>query len=192
MTIQDVATQAYAGHDLPDGMEPGLEATSYYDPDGVTTEFGTHVVVVEVHPDSGEVEFERYVAVDDCGTRINPKIVDGQIQGGVVQGIGEALYEGLVYDDAGTLVSGTLDDYSVPRATDVPELEVDETVTPSPHNPLGVKGVGDSGSFPSPPVVVNAVVDALEPFGVDHVDMPVTPETILSAVADREPEIRME
>ncbi len=189
LTVQEVANEAYgAGPRIPDDLEPGLEATSYYDPDGVTNEFGTHVAVVEVDPDSGEVEFERYVGVDDCGTRINPQIVDGQIHGGIAQGIGEALYEHVAFDDDGNVVTGSLEDYAVPTANMVPELELDETVTPSPRNPLGMKGVGDSGSFPSPPAVVNAVVDALEPFGVEHLDMPITPETILDAVADRDPE----
>ncbi|WP_254532948.1 xanthine dehydrogenase family protein molybdopterin-binding subunit [Natrinema gelatinilyticum] len=180
--IQDVAMQAYLGHDIPDEMEPGLEATSYYDPENFTFPFGTHVAVVEVDPDTGEVEIQQYVAVDDCGEQINPMIVEGQIHGGIAQGIGAALFESAEYDDGGNLVTGSMNDYALPRANDLPEYETDSTVTPSPHNPLGVKGVGESATIGATPAVVNAVVDALEPFDVDHLDMPLTNETIWSAV----------
>jgi carbon-monoxide dehydrogenase large subunit len=182
MTIQEVAQQAYLAHDMPEGIEPGLEATSFYDPDNFVFPFGTHAAVVEVDPDSGEIEVERYVAVDDVGPQINPKIVEGQIHGGVAQGVGQALYEGAEYDDNGQLVTGSMQDYAVPKAEHIPEMETDHTETPSPHNPLGVKGVGEAGTIAAPQAIVNAVTDALEPFGVDHIDMPLTPERVWRAV----------
>ncbi|MEF8812621.1 MAG: molybdopterin cofactor-binding domain-containing protein [Halovenus sp.] len=184
MTFKDVAGAAYLGHDLPDGMEPGLEESSFYDPENLTFPFGTHIVVVEVDPDSGEIEFEQYVGVDDCGEQINPKIVEGQIHGGAAQGIGQALYEDAIYDDNGNLQTGTLQDYAIPKPADVPEMNLDSTVTPSPHNPIGVKGVGEAGTLAAPPAIVNAVVDALEPFGVDHIDMPLTEERVWRAVQE--------
>ncbi|WP_066414792.1 xanthine dehydrogenase family protein molybdopterin-binding subunit [Halorubrum aethiopicum] len=180
--IAEVAQQAYLAHDIPDGMEPGLEATSFYDPDNFVFPFGTHAAVVEVDPESGELEIERYVAVDDVGNQINPKIVEGQIHGGVAQGVGQAIYEAAEYDDNGTLVTGSMQDYTVPKAEHVPEMETASTVTPSPHNPLGVKGVGEAGTIAAPQAIVNAVSDALAPFGVDGVAMPVTPERVWRAV----------
>jgi carbon-monoxide dehydrogenase large subunit len=183
--IAAVAEQSYLAHDIPEGMEPGLEATSFYDPDNFVFPFGTHVAVVEVDPDSGEIEFERYVAVDDVGNQINPKIVEGQIHGGVAQGIGQALYEGAAYDDNGQLLTGSMQDYAVPKAEHVPEMETESTVTESPHNPLGVKGVGEAGTIAAPQAVVNAVADALEPFGVDAIEMPLTAERVWSAVDGR-------
>ncbi|RQG89029.1 xanthine dehydrogenase family protein molybdopterin-binding subunit [Natrarchaeobius halalkaliphilus] len=182
ISIQELAYAAYLGHDIPDEMEPGLEATSYYDPENFTFPFGTHAAVVEVDPDTGEVEFHRYVAVDDCGEQINPMIVEGQVHGGIAQGIGAALFEAANYDDNGTLVSGSMNEYALPRAERLPEYETDSTVTPSPHNPIGVKGVGESATIGATPAVVNAVVDALEPFGVDHLDMPLTNETVWAAI----------
>jgi carbon-monoxide dehydrogenase large subunit len=182
MTIQEVAQASYLAHDIPDDVEPGLEETSFYDPENFVFPFGTHAVVVEVDPDTGEVEIERYLAVDDVGPQINPKIVEGQIHGGVAQGIGQALYEGAEYDDNGTLLTGSMQDYAVPKAFHVPEMETHHTVTESPHNPLGVKGVGEAGTIAAPQAVVNAVCDALEPFGVDHVDMPLTPEMVWRAI----------
>jgi carbon-monoxide dehydrogenase large subunit len=184
ISIQEVADAAYDGDRLPEGEEPGLEATSYFDPSNYTFPFGTHVAVVEVDPDSGEIEFERYVAVDDVGVQINPKIIEGQIHGGVVQGIGQALQENVEYDENGNLLSGSLQDYAIPKAEHVPEMEWDSTVTPCPHNPLGVKGVGEAGAIAAPPAVVNAVVDALEPLGVDNIDMPLSPETVWRAIQD--------
>jgi len=181
MGIQSVAQQAYLAHDMPDGMEPGLEATSFYDPDNFVFPFGVHAAVVEVDPDSGEIEFEKYVAVDDVGNQINPKIVEGQIHGGVAQGIGQALYEGAEYDDNGQLVSGSMQDYTVPKADHIPSMETDSTVTPSPVNPLGVKGVGEAGTIAAPQAIVNAVCDALEPFDVDHIDMPLKNEKVWEA-----------
>ncbi len=184
VTIQEVAESAYIPSVLPDDVEPGLEATSYYDPPNYTFPFGTHVTVVDVDPETGEIDIERYVAVDDVGTQINPKIVEGQIHGGVVQGIGQALYENVEYDDNGTLMSGSLQDYAVPKAGFIPEMEWDSTVTECPHNPLGVKGVGEAGAIAAPPAIVNAVVDALEPFGVEDIPMPLTAETVWRAARD--------
>ncbi|MFC3477916.1 xanthine dehydrogenase family protein molybdopterin-binding subunit [Halobacterium litoreum] len=183
--IKDVAGQAYLAHDMPDGEEPGLEATSFYDPDNFVFPFGTHVAVVEVDPESGEIEFETYVAVDDVGNQINPKIVEGQIHGGVAQGVGQALYEGAEYDDNGNLVTGSMQDYAVPKAEHIPEMETGSTVTPSPHNPLGVKGVGEAGTIAAPQAIVNAVSDALDPFGVDGVEMPMTAERVWQAVNEQ-------
>jgi carbon-monoxide dehydrogenase large subunit len=186
MTIQEIAAEAYLGHDLPDEMEPGLEETSFYDPENLTFPFGTHIAVVEIDPATGELEFVRYVGVDDCGEQINPQIVEGQVQGGVAQGIGQARSEAAVYDDRGNIRTATLLDYGLPKTNTVPELELDSTVTPSPHNPIGVKGVGEAGTLAAPPAVVNAVVDALEPFGIDHVNMPVTDEVIWTAIQESE------
>jgi carbon-monoxide dehydrogenase large subunit len=182
MTIQEIAEVAYSG-DLPPDIR-GLEDTSFFSPDGSTAPFGTHLAIVEVDPETGEVAFERYVAVDDVGEQINPTLVEGQIVGGVVQSIGQALHEEAVYDDNGNLVTGSLQDYAVPKAFDVPEIEWDSTVTPSPNNPLGVKGVGEAGTIGAMPAVVNAVLDALEPLGVDAIDMPLTQETVWRAVRE--------
>ncbi|PSQ03056.1 carbon monoxide dehydrogenase [Halobacteriales archaeon QS_4_69_31] len=180
-SIQDVSLEAYLAHDIPDDMEPGLEATTFYDPSNFVFPFGTHVAVVEVDPDTGEVAFEDYVAVDDVGNQINPKIVEGQIHGGIAQGVGQALFEGAEYDDNGQLVTGSMQDYAVPKSFHVPEMETESTVTPSPENPLGVKGVGEAGTIAAPQAIVNAVVDALEPLGVDHIEMPLTNERVWRA-----------
>ena len=181
-TLQDVALQAYLAHNIPDDVEPGLEATTFYDPPNFVFPFGTHVAVVEVDADTGKVELKRYVACDDVGNVINPMIVDGQLHGGIAQGVGQALYEGAVYDDAANLVSGSMMDYTVPKADFLPSFELDRTVTPCPHNPLGVKGVGEAGTIASPAAVVNAVVDALEPLGIEHLDMPLTSEKVWRAI----------
>jgi carbon-monoxide dehydrogenase large subunit len=161
---------------------PNLAVDVQYDPPNYTFPFGTHVAVVEVDPETGEIAVERYVAVDDVGTQINPAIVEGQIHGGVAQGIGQALYEETVYDDNGTLLTGSLQDYTLPRAEHIPEIEWDSTVTECPHNPLGVKGVGEAGAIAAPPAVVNAVVDALDPLGVADLEMPLTPERVWRAI----------
>ncbi|AUV83370.1 carbon monoxide dehydrogenase [Salinigranum rubrum] len=182
--IQAVAQQSYLAHDLPEGMEPGLEATSFYDPENFVFPFGVHAAVVEVDPASGEIDFERYVAVDDVGNQINPKIVEGQIHGGVAQGVGQALYEGAEYESNGQLLTGSMQDYTVPKAVQIPSMETDSTVTPSPVNPLGVKGVGEAGTIAAPQAVVNAVCDALEPFDVDHIDMPLKAETVWRATSE--------
>ena len=177
MSFTEIAERAAEG-------DVDLDATTDYDPPNFGWPFGTHVAVVEVDADSGELEFEKYVAVDDCGTIINPMIVDGQIHGGVAQGIAQALLEGVEYDESGTLLTGSLQDYALPKAFDVPEIETDETVTPSPHNPLGVKGTGEAGTTAATPAVMNAVVDALQPFGVEDVDMPATPERVWRAIQE--------
>ncbi|MFB6131335.1 MAG: xanthine dehydrogenase family protein molybdopterin-binding subunit [Salinigranum sp.] len=182
ITLRSVAQEAQLATDLPEGEEPGLEATSYYDPENFTWAFGTQIAVVEVDPDTGEVEFRDYVSVDDCGVQINPQIVEGQIVGGIAQGVGQARYEGAAYDDNGTLINGSMQDYALPKATHVPEVTLDRTETPSPHNPLGVKGVAESGTIGSTPAVANAVADALEPFGVDRVEFPMTDERVWAAI----------
>jgi len=181
-TIQEVTLAAYLAWSLPAGVEPSLEASAYYDPSNFTFPFGTHIAVVKVNADTGEVQLRRYVAVDDCGRVINPLIVDGQVHGGLVQGIGQALWEGAVYSPSGQLLSGSMMDYVVPRAQWFPMFVTDRTETPSPHNPIGVKGVGETGTIASTPAVVNAVLDALRPLGVTHLDMPLTPERIWKAI----------
>ena len=181
-TIQELALAASVAYDLPEGMEPYLDATTYYDPPNATFPFGTHIAVVEVDDATGKVELKRYVAVDDVGNVVNPLIVDGQLQGGIVQGIGQALYEGAVYDGDGQLLTGTLQDYAIPRADQFPMLELDRTVTPSPVNELGVKGAGEAGTIASTPAIVNAVVDALAPLGINHIDMPLSAPRVWAAM----------
>jgi carbon-monoxide dehydrogenase large subunit len=178
-----VVLQAYLAHNLPEGVEPGLEATTFYDPANFTYPFGTHIAVVEVDGETGEVEVVRYVAVDDCGNRINPLIVEGQVHGGIAYGIGQALWEHAVYDDSGQLLTATLLDYALPRAHHLPSFELDHTVTPGPHNPLGVKGIGEAGTIAAPAAVVNAVCDAI---GVAHLEMPLTPERVWRAMRTEE------
>ena len=179
-----MSLQAYLAHNYPDDLEPGLVATSFYDPANFTYPFGAHIAIVEVDPDTGEVELMRYVAVDDVGNVINPMIVDGQLHGGLAQGIGQALWEGAEYDDTGQLITGSLMDYAMPRSHRLVNFELDRTTTPCPHNPLGVKGVGEAGAIASPPAVVNAVVDALSGFGIRHIDMPLTPEKVWRAIEE--------
>ncbi len=178
MTIADIALAAHLAKSLPPDMEPGLSATYFYEPKNFTFPFGTHICVVEIDRETGEIHFQRYVAVDDCGNIINPLLVHGQVHGGIVQSIGQALYEEVVYDDQGQIISGTLMDYAVPKAAMIPWFELDATQTPSPVNPLGVKGVGEAGSIGATPAVVAAVVDALAPYGVKHLDMPIRPENV--------------
>jgi carbon-monoxide dehydrogenase large subunit len=181
-TIQDIALMANVAWNMPQGMEAGLEASSFYDPPNFTFPFGAHVAVVEIDPVTGHVELKRYVAVDDCGPQINPVIVEGQVLGGVVQGIGQALWEGAVYDSNGQLLTGSLADYAIPRADLLPDIEVLSTVTPSPHHPLGVKGIGEAGTIASTATVYNAVIDALQPLGVVSIEMPLTPERVWRAI----------
>ena len=178
LTIQEIALAAHIAKDLPPDTEPGLSATYFFEPKNFTFPFGTHIAVVEVDRETGDIKFLRYVAVDDCGKVINPMLVDGQIHGGIVQSIGQAMYEEVVYDEQGQLITGTLMDYAVPRAHHVPHFELDRTETPSPVNPLGVKGVGEAGTIGATPAIVGAIVDALSPFGVKHLDMPVKPEAL--------------
>ena len=184
-SMGEVAFAAY-GSGLPQGMEIGLEATSYFDPPNFVWPFGAHVAVVEVDPATGDVDLQRYVAVDDCGNVINPMIVEGQIQGGIFQGIAQALYEEVAYDpENGQLRTGTLLDYLVPTANELPKSVIlDSTVTPSPTNELGVKGVGEAGTIAASAAVINAVVDALAPFGIAHVDMPASPDRLWQQIQE--------
>lgn len=178
----EVALMANVAWNMPAGMEPGLEASAFFDPTNFVYPFGTHICTVEVDIDTGVVKILRYIAVDDCGPPINPVIVDGQIHGGVIQGIGEALQEIAVYDDEGQLLTGTMMDYAVPKASQMPHLEVAHTITPSPVNPLGVKGCGEAGTIASAAAVVGAVCDALAPFGITHIDKPLTPARVWAAI----------
>ncbi len=184
-TIQEIALQAAVAYELPAGMEAFLDYTSYYDPPNCTYPFGTHVCMVEVDVETGAVKILRYAAADDVGPQINPMIVEGQLHGGIAQGIGQALWEGAVYDERGQLVSGSMMDYSMPKAQFFPAIETGQTVTPSPTNPLGVKGAGEAGTIGAAPAVVNAVMDALSPFGIRHLDMPLTAEKVWRAVQQK-------
>jgi carbon-monoxide dehydrogenase large subunit len=178
LTIQEVANAAWSGTVLPPGTEPGLEETSYFEPSNCTFPFGAHVCFVEVDKDTGKVEILKYVSVDDCGNVINPLIVEGQVHGGLAQGIGQALMEEAVYGDDGQLITGSFMDYNLPKADQLPSFELYRTTTPTPVNPLGAKGIGEAGTIGSTPCVVNAVCDALAPFGVDHIDMMLRPEKL--------------
>ena len=178
LTIQEIALAAHLAKELPPDTEPGLSATYFFEPKNFTFPFGTHIAVVEVDRDTGDIKFLRYVAVDDCGKVINPMLVDGQVHGGIVQSIGQAMFEEVVYDEQGQLITGTLMDYALPRASHIPNFELDRTETPSPVNPLGVKGVGEAGTIGATPAIVGAIVDALAPFGVKHLDMPIKPEAL--------------
>ena len=184
-SLGEIALQAAVAYSLPEGMEAFLDETTYYDPPNCTFPFGTHIAVVEVDPDTGMVELKRYVGCDDVGNPINPLIIDGQLHGGIAQGIAQALYERGVYDENGQLLSGTLMDYAVPTASMLPSYELDRTVTPSPVNPMGVKGAGEAGTIGSAQAVMNAVIDALSPFGVKHLQMPATPENVWRAIHQR-------
>jgi carbon-monoxide dehydrogenase large subunit len=181
-TIQEIAGTAALAYDLPKGEEPFLDDITYYDPPSCTFPFGTHIAIVEVDGETGEVKLDRYVAVDDVGRVINPMIVDGQVHGGIAQGVAQALWEGAVYDEDGQLLTSSMMDYAVPKARFFPSLEVERTVTPTEVNPLGVKGAGETGTIASTPAVVNAVVDALAPLGIRHIDMPLTPERVWRAI----------
>jgi carbon-monoxide dehydrogenase large subunit len=181
-TIPQIAFSAWTAHNLPPDTEPGLEATHVYDPGNFTFPAGAHVCVVEVDTETGEVSIEKYVAVDDCGTVINPMIVEGQVHGGITQGIAEALFEEGVYDDDGNLLTSSMTNYLVPSAAELPTYELDRTVTPSSTNPMGVKGIGEAGTIAAPPAVVNAVIDAVSHLGVTHIEKPVTPERVWRAI----------
>ena len=178
----DVALTAYVPHNYPEGLEPGLEFTSFYDPANFTFPYGAHIAMVEVDPETGRIDLKRYVACDDVGNVVNPMIVDGQVHGGVTHGVGQALLEGAIYDEDGQLLNGSYMDYAMPRADDLPSFELDRTVTPCPHNPLGVKGAGETGTIGSTPAVVNAVVDALWHLGVRDLEMPLTPQRVWQAM----------
>jgi len=183
ITWKEVATAAYAGGTaLPAGDTPGLESSSYFQPEGEAWSSGAVVAAVSIERESGRLVIESLTWVDDAGTIINPLLAEGQLHGGLAQGIGQALMERIVYDERGQLLTGTLMDYAVPRADDVPAVTIEKMHTPSPRNPLGAKGLGEAGCIAIPPAVVNAVVDALVPFGVTHVDMPLTPEKLWQAM----------
>jgi len=183
-TIQDVAFAAYTNH--PQGMEAGLEAVSYYDPPNMTFPFGSYICVVDIDSGTGEVKIRRFMAVDDCGNIINPMIVEGQIHGGLTMGIAPALLEEISYDEEGNMTGGSFMEYLVPTAVETPHWETDKTCTPSPHHPLGAKGVGESATVGAPPAVANAVVDALSHLGVKHLDIPITPEKVWRAIHKRD------
>jgi carbon-monoxide dehydrogenase large subunit len=180
--MADIAFATFLGHNLPDGMEPSLDADATYDPENFSFPHGTHLCAVDVDTETGRVTIRKYVSVDDVGTAINPLIVEGQVHGGLAQGIAQALFEEAVYDESGNLTTGTFVDYTLPSAADLPSFTTDRTESPSTTNPLGVKGVGEAGTIASTPAVMNAVVDALRPFGVDDVRMPATPERVWRAV----------
>jgi carbon-monoxide dehydrogenase large subunit len=183
-SIQDVALMANVAWNMPKGLEPGLEASSFFDPPNFVYPFGAHVAVVKVDAETGEIALERYIAVDDCGKVINPMIVAGQIHGGIAQGLGQALWEGAVYDDDGQLLSGSMMDYAVPKAAFFPNFELAMTETLTTVNPLGVKGIGETGTIASTPAVYNAVADALAPLGVKTINMPLTPERVWRAIRE--------
>jgi carbon-monoxide dehydrogenase large subunit len=184
VSFGDVALTAYVPHNYPEGLEPGLEFTSFYDPANFTFPYGAHIAVVEVDTETGVVKLKRYIACDDVGNVVNPMIVDGQVHGGVTHGIGQALMEGAIYDDEGQLINGSFMDYAMPRADDLPSFETGRTVTPCPHNPLGAKGAGETGTIGSTPAIVNAVIDALWPLGVRHLEMPLTPQRVWQALRE--------
>jgi carbon-monoxide dehydrogenase large subunit len=177
-----LASEAYVAKNLPPGFEPGLEASSFFEPPNCTFPFGTHIVAVEVDRDTGQVKILKYIAVDDCGRQVNPLLVEGQVQGGIVQSIGAALMERTVYDENGQLLTGEFMDYAIPRAADSPDFVLGSTETPSPSNPLGVKGVGEAGTIGATPALANAVIDALSPLGIRHLDLPFTPERVWRAI----------
>jgi carbon-monoxide dehydrogenase large subunit len=184
MPLAGVAFAAFQAHNLPDGMEPNLTAETSYDPPNFTFPFGTHVCVVEVDEETGQVDLLSYVAVDDCGNQINPLIVEGQVHGGIVQGLAQALFEEAAYDENGNLLTSTLADYLVPSAAELPSFTLDSTVTPSPSNPLGAKGVGEAGTIAAAQAAINAIVDALRPLGVNDVRMPASPQRVWATIQE--------
>jgi carbon-monoxide dehydrogenase large subunit len=184
MALAAVAFEAFTAHDLPDGMEPNLEAQVTWDPPNFTFPFGTHVAIVEIDTETGEVRLRDYVAVDDCGNQVNPLIVEGQVHGGILQGVAQALWEEAVYDEAGQLRTTNLGDYLVPSAAETPSFRLGSTVTPSPVNPMGAKGIGEAGTIGSAAAVMNAVVDALSPYGIADLDMPVSPRKVWGAIEE--------
>ncbi len=182
VTIQDIAMRSYGAGDLPDGVEGGLEAQICYNPENLTYPNGAYICVVDVDRGTGQVKVRRFIAVDDCGTRINPMIIEGQVHGGLTEGVGMALMQIIAFDESGNCLGGSLMDYLIPTALEVPDWETGFTVTPSPHHPIGAKGIGESATVGSPPAIVNAVVDALKPFGIRHADMPLTPSRVWEAM----------
>jgi carbon-monoxide dehydrogenase large subunit len=186
-TIQELALASHGALELPEGVEGHLDAVTVYNPPNLTFPYGAYICVLDIDPGTGEVKLRRFISVDDCGVRINPTIVEGQIHGGLAEGVGIALMQHIAFDDNGNCLSGSLMDYLVPSSMEVPDWELGETITPSPHHPIGAKGVGESSNVGSPPAVINAVVDALSPFGVRHVDMPATPARIWEAIQQGRP-----
>ncbi len=182
-TIQEIVFAAYTNH--PQGMQAGFEATHYYDPPNLTFPSGAYICVVEIDKETGAIDIKRFVAIDDCGHIINPMIVQGQVHGGLTQGLAPAMYEELLYDEAGNILNGTLMDYLVPTAIESPSWETGHVVTPSPHHPIGAKGVGESPTVGAPPAIANAIVDALSPYGITHMEIPITPFKIWKALHDR-------
>jgi carbon-monoxide dehydrogenase large subunit len=190
MTLTEVARAAYIPDQLPDDFEPGLEATCFFDPPGFVHPFGAHAAIVEVDTETGRIEIVRYVAVDDCGKVINPTLVAGQVHGGIVQAIGQALLEKIEFGPDGQPLTTSLLDYTLPTAAELPDLELDRTETPSPVNSLGAKGAGEAGTIAGTPAMLNAVIDALRPLGVEFMNMPLSPQAVLEALArarDRAP-----
>src|SRR4051812_39056687 len=184
-TIQEIAMGAHGTLDLPDGVEGNLDETAVYSPPNLTFPFGAYIAVVDVDPGTGQVKVRRFIAVDDCGVRINPMIVEGQIHGGLADGVGMALMEVIQFDEEGNCLNGSFMDYLIPTALECPDWELGETVTPSPHHPLGAKGVGESATVGSPPAIMNAIIDALRPYDVHHMDMPATPGRVWDAMQGR-------
>ncbi|MDQ3768750.1 MAG: aerobic carbon-monoxide dehydrogenase large subunit [Actinomycetota bacterium] len=181
-TIQEIAMAAHGTVELPEGVEGGLDAETVYDPPNLTFPFGAYICVVDIDPGTAKVSVRRFIAVDDCGTRINPMIIEGQVHGGLTDGVGMALMELIAFDEEGNCLGGSFMDYLIPTAMEVPDWETGFTVTPSPHHPIGAKGIGESATVGSPPTIVNAIVDALQPFGVRHMDMPCTPARVWDAM----------
>jgi carbon-monoxide dehydrogenase large subunit len=181
LSLPEVAALAYGG-ELPSDIEAGLETTDFFTPTDETFPFGTHLAVVEVSPETGEVQLLRYTSVDDCGNIISPMLVTGQVHGGLAQGIGLALWEEVLYDDNGEMLTGTLNDYAMPKANFFPAFETHHTTTPTPINPLGAKGIGEAATIGATPTAANAVIDALSAFGITHLDIPFTPEKVWRAI----------
>ena len=182
VTIQEIAMKAHGAGDLPDGIEGGLEAQICYNPENLTYPFGAYICVVDIDPGTAVVKVRRFIAVDDCGTQINPMIIEGQVHGGLADGVGMAMMEIIAFDEDGNCTSSSLMDYLIPTALETPDWETGHTVTPSPHHPIGAKGIGESATVGSPPAIVNAIVDALKPYGVRHADMPLTPSRVWEAM----------
>ena len=182
-TIQELVFASYTNH--PQGMEAGFEATHYYDPPNLTFPFGSYICIVDIDPETAAIKIRRFIAVDDCGTIINPMIVEGQIHGGLTQGLAPAMFEELIYDEDGNMLNGSLMDYLVPTAVESPKWETDKTITPSPHHPIGAKGVGESPTVGAPPAIANAIVDALSHLGVTHIDIPITPLKVWNILREK-------